>query len=102
MTAPHICLSPGNEVDEDDIASFLSFNGHTHSVAHQTALRPSSVAFVFEAPSQHGWPTSTELGRRLDTEKSLSRLLFRSGIRSVSLVSQRRTTRSVKSSPGGH
>src|ERR1700693_3854336 len=98
MTAPHICLSPSNEVDVDDIASFLSLDTPIAS-ARQTSLRPSSVALVFEAPGQHVWPTATELSR-LDTEKFLSRLLLRSG--SASLFSQRRITRRVKSSPGGH
>src|ERR1700688_1878818 len=98
MTAPHICLSPSNKVDVDDIASFLSLDTPI-ALARQTCLRPSSVTLVFEAPSQHTWPTATELGR-LDTKKFLSRLLLRS--ESASLVSQRRITRRVKSSPGGH
>src|ERR1700676_133754 len=97
MTGAHICLSPGNEIDVDDIASFLSLDTPI-ALARQTRLRPSSVTLVFEAPSQHTWPTATELTRR-GTEKSLSRLLFRSG--SASLVAQRRTTRRVKSSAGG-
>src|ERR1700688_2335137 len=101
MTAPHICLSPSNKVDVDDIASFLSLDTPI-AVARQTPSRPSSVALVFEAPGQHVWPIATELSRRLDTEKSLSRLLFLSGTCAVNLVSQRRTTRSVKSSAGGH
>src|ERR1700688_3971421 len=98
MTAPHICLFPSNKVDVDDIASFLSLDTPV-ALARQTRLKPSSLALVFEAPGQHGWPTATELSR-LDTEKFLSRLLLRSG--SASLVSQRRITRRVKSSPGGH
>src|ERR1700680_4838134 len=69
------------------------------ALARQIPLRPSSVALVFEAPSQHGGPTSTEVKRR-ETLKALSRLLFRSGTCSLSLLSQRRTTKSVKSSPG--
>src|ERR1700692_2627344 len=98
MTGAHIFLSPGNEIDVDDIASFLLLDTPI-ALARQTRLRPSSVALVFEAPNQHVWPAATELSR-LDTEKFLSRLLLRSG--SASLVSQRRITRRVKSSPGGH
>src|ERR1700688_2839926 len=100
MTGAHICLSPGNEIDVDDIASFLLLDTPI-ALARQTRLRPSSVTLVIEAPSQHTWPTATELSRR-GTEKSLSRLLFLSGTCAVNLVSQRRTTRSVKSSAGGH
>src|ERR1700731_3258199 len=102
MTAAHICRSLVNAADMNDIASFLSLAfplGTPITLARQTCLRPSSVALVFEAPNQHVWPTATELSR-LDTEKFLSRLLLRSG--SASLVSQRRITRRVKSSPGGH
>src|SRR3984957_7694238 len=103
MTAAHICRSLVNAADMDDIAFFLSTwplqLDTPIALARQTCLRPSSVALVFEAPNQHVWPTATELSR-LDTEKFLSRLLLRSG--SASLVSQRRITRRVKSSPDGH
>src|ERR1700731_1569291 len=98
MTAAHICRSLVNATDMDDIASFLSLDTPI-ALARQTCLRPSSVVLVFEAPNQHVWLTATELSR-LDTEKFLSRLLLRSG--SASLDSQRRITRRVKSSPGGH
>src|ERR1700730_18628185 len=99
MTAPHVCLCSGNEIDIDDIASPSLQLNTPITLARQTCLRPSSVALVFEAPNQHVWPTPPELSR-LGTEKFLSRLLLRS--ESAILVSQRRITRRVKSSPGGH
>jgi hypothetical protein len=66
MAAAHSCLSPFNAVDMDDIASSFQlglsarpFNlafaaGHTNSVGASETFEPSSVAYFFEAPSQHG------------------------------------------------